>query len=57
MGPVGHNPKAFLKRVDEQKLIEAGDDPVFLGNLNRALSEFDAYQSEPLRRNGSEWLR
>jgi glycogen phosphorylase len=54
---VGHNPKAFLKRVDEQKLIEAADDPVFLGNFNRALSEFDTYHSEPVRRNGSEWLR
>ena len=54
---VGHNPKAFLKRVDERKLIDAADDPVFLGNFNRALSAFDTYHSEPLRRNGSEWLR
>src|SRR5262245_16021525 len=54
---VGHNPKAFLKRVDEKKLVEAADDPVFLGNLNRVLSAFDVYLKEPLRRNGSEWLR
>jgi glycogen phosphorylase len=54
---VGHNPKAFLKRVDEQKLVDAADDPVFLGNFNRVLSELDSYHSEPLRRNGSEWLR
>jgi starch phosphorylase len=54
---VGHNPKAFLKRVDERKLIDAADDPVFLGNYNRVLSAFDTYHSEPLRRNGSEWLR
>ena len=54
---VGHNPKAFLKRVDEQKLVDAADDPVFLGNYNRVLSEFDTYHGEPLRRNGSEWLR
>jgi starch phosphorylase len=54
---VGHNPKAFLKRVDEQKLIDAADDPVFLGNYNRALSAYDTYHGEPLRRNGSEWLR
>jgi starch phosphorylase len=54
---VGHNPKAFLKRVDERKLVDAADDPVFLGNFNRALSAFDTYHSEPLRRNGSEWLR
>jgi starch phosphorylase len=54
---VDHNPKAFLKRIDEQKLIDAADDPVFLGNLNRVLSAFDDYLKEPLRRNGSEWLR
>src|SRR5882724_1394185 len=53
----GHNPKAFLKRIDEQKLVDAADDPVYLGNLNRVLSGFDVYLKEPLRRNGSEWLR
>src|SRR6266850_1610730 len=54
---VGHNPKAFLKRVDEKKLVDAADDPVFLGNYNRVLSEFDTYHGEPMRRDGSEWLR
>ena len=56
-GRAGHNPKAFLKRIDEQKLVDAADDPVFMGNLNRVLSAFDTYLKEPLRRNGSEWLR
>ncbi|HWA11547.1 MAG TPA: alpha-glucan family phosphorylase [Burkholderiales bacterium] len=54
---VGHNPKAFLKQVDEQKLVEAADDPVFLASYNRVLSAFDSYKGESLRRNGSEWLR
>jgi starch phosphorylase len=54
---VGHNPKAFLRRVDEQVLLDAADDPVFLGNFNRVLSAYDTYHNEPLRRNGSEWLR
>ena len=54
---VGHNPKAFLRRVDEQLLVDAADDPVFLGNFNRVLSAYDTYHNEPLRRNGSEWLR
>lgn len=54
---VGHNPKAFLKRVDEKKLIDAAEDPVFIGNFNRVLSAFDLYLNEPLRRDGSEWLR
>jgi len=53
----GHNPKAFLKRVDEKRLLDAVDDPVFLSNLNRALSAYDTYHDEPLRRNESEWLR
>jgi starch phosphorylase len=54
---VGHNPKAFLRRVDERVLQDAADDPVFLGNYNRVLSAYDSYHNEPLRRNGSEWLR
>jgi starch phosphorylase len=54
---VNHNPKAFLKRVDEDKLTNAADDPVYLANFNRVLSAYDTYHNEPLRRNGSEWLR
>lgn len=54
---VGHSPKAFLKRVDEQRLLQAADDPLFLNSFNRVLSAFDSYRDEPLRRNGSEWLR
>jgi starch phosphorylase len=50
---VGHNPKAFLKRVDEQRLVEAADDHIFLGSYNRVLSAFDTYLSEPLRRDAS----
>jgi starch phosphorylase len=53
----GHNPKAFLKRIDEDKLINAADDPVYLANFNRILSAYDTYHNEPLRRDGSEWLR
>ena len=37
--------------------MDAADDPVFLGTYNRVLSEFDTYHGEPMRRNGSEWLR
>jgi starch phosphorylase len=54
---VGHSPKAFLKSVDERRLIDAADDQVFLNNFNRVLSTYDTYHSEPLRRDGSEWLR
>jgi starch phosphorylase len=48
---VGHNPKAFLKRVDEERLIEAAEDHIFVGNYNRVLSAFDTYMSEPLSRD------
>ncbi len=48
---VGHNPKAFLKRVDEERLTEAAEDHIFVGNYNRVLSAFDTYMSEPLRRD------
>ena len=54
---VGHSPKAFLKRVDERRLAEAADDPVFLNSYHRVLSAYDNYHGEPLRRDGSEWLR
>ncbi|HNA30369.1 MAG TPA: alpha-glucan family phosphorylase, partial [Thiobacillaceae bacterium] len=50
---VNHNPKAFLKRVDEERLTEAAEDHIFLGNYNRVLSAFDTYMSEPLRRDMS----
>ncbi len=48
---VGHNPKAFLKRIDESRLEEAAKDYVFLDNYNRVLSSFDTYMSESLERN------
>jgi starch phosphorylase len=48
---VGHSPKAFLKRVDQRRLEEAADDPVFLGTYYRVLSEYDTYHNEPARNN------
>ncbi|MCF8199922.1 MAG: alpha-glucan family phosphorylase [Sulfuritalea sp.] len=44
---VHHSPKAFLKRIDQKRINDAADDPVFLGTMNRVLSAFDSYQSEP----------
>jgi starch phosphorylase len=54
---VGHSPKAFLKRIDERRLVDAAADPVFLNSYHRVLSAYDTYHGEPLRRSGSEWLR
>ncbi len=44
---VKHNPKAFLKRVDEDRLNAAADDHIFRSNYNRVLSAFDTYMREP----------
>ncbi|HUW50255.1 MAG TPA: alpha-glucan family phosphorylase [Sulfuricella sp.] len=48
---VGHNPKVFLRRVDEKRLVDAAEDQVFLATVNRVLSAYDTYHNEPLRRN------
>src|ERR1700688_959035 len=40
---VGHNPKAFLRRVDERRLVHAADDPVFRSSFERALLDYDDY--------------
>ena len=44
---VHHSPKAFLKRIDQKRINDAGDDPIFLGTMNRVLSAFDSYHAEP----------
>jgi starch phosphorylase len=48
-GVVSHSPKAFLKRVDQHRLDEAAEDPVFLGALARVLSAYDTYHDSPRR--------
>jgi starch phosphorylase len=53
----GQSPKAFLKRVDEQRLLEAAEDQVFIGNLNRVLAAYDTYHDHHLPTGGSDWLR
>jgi starch phosphorylase len=41
---VNHSPKAFLKRIDQKRLKEAAEDPIFLGTMNKVLSDFDTYE-------------
>jgi starch phosphorylase len=53
---VGHNPKVFLRRVDEKRLEEASEDQVFLATYNRVLSAYDTYHTEPVRRGPRERL-
>jgi glycogen phosphorylase len=44
---VAHSPKAMLKRIDEQRLLDAASDPAFLDSLTRVLAAFDAYHADP----------
>lgn len=53
----GQSPKAFLKRVDEQRLLDAAEDQVFIGNLNRVLADYDTYHDHRQPASGSDWLR
>ncbi|MEP7062936.1 MAG: alpha-glucan family phosphorylase [Betaproteobacteria bacterium] len=48
---VGHNPKAFLKRVDQRRLDAASEDPSFLASFHRVLSAYDSYNDAPARRD------
>lgn len=52
----GHSPKAFLKRVDEQLLLEAAEDQVFIGNFNRVLADYDTYHDCRQAVSGMDWL-
>ena len=54
---VGHSPKAMLKRIDEQRLLDAAGDPAFLDSLTRVLSAFDAYHAEPPFKQNSGGFR
>ncbi|WP_374566723.1 alpha-glucan family phosphorylase [Nitrosomonas sp.] len=53
---VGHNPKAFLKRVDESVLLKATEDRIFMASYNSILSTYDSYHDAPSALNGSKSL-
>lgn len=53
---VAHNPKAFLKRIDQSRLDAAADDPVYLANLRRVLSAYDNYHDAPGGRDDARAL-
>ena len=53
----GHSPKAFLKRVDEQLLLDAAEDQVFIGNFNRVLADYDTYHDNRLPGGGLDCLQ
>jgi starch phosphorylase len=46
---VGHNPKLFLRRIDEEDLRAAARDPVYLANYRKVLSAYDTYHGDSTR--------
>ena len=54
---VGQNPKAFLRCVNEQRLIDASEDPVFMASYNRTLSAYDSYHTKPVRNSYTEGFK
>jgi len=53
---VGHNPKLFLRRVDEHVLQAAAEDEVFLSNYARVLASFDTYHRRSDRQENAARL-
>ncbi len=51
---VDQNPKAFLRRVDEQRLIAASENPIFLASYHRVLASYDSYHTKPVRNSYTE---
>jgi len=51
---VGHSPKVLLKRVDQQRLMDAAEDKLFVDNYDRVLSAYDSYHGEQTRRDAAE---
>ena len=46
---VNHNPKVFLRRVSQEALDAASNDPGYMDAYRRALSGFEVYRNEPIR--------
>lgn len=40
---VGHNPKVFLRQIDQRKLEQAAEDPVFMQEYAKVISTYDTY--------------
>src|SRR5437763_8002034 len=54
---VGHNSKAFLRRIDERRLIAAAEDPVFLTAFDGVIATYDAYHGDRERKEAAKALK
>lgn len=52
----GHNPKLFLRRIDQRKLEEAADDPVYMQDYAKVLSTYDTYLKGKTDKKVSKWI-
>lgn len=52
----GHNPKVFLRRVDQRKLEAAADDPVFMLEYMRVVSTYDSYLHGQINKKVTRYL-
>src|ERR1700693_1137076 len=53
---IGPRTRALLQRVDQERWIEAADDPAFLSSYDRVLSAFDSYRNETPRGEHAEGM-
>ena len=53
----GHNPKLFLRRIDQRKLEQASEDPVYMQEYAKVISTYDTYLKTRANRNLSKALR
>ena len=51
---LSHSPKAMLKFVDEQRLVESASDPAFIASYTAVLASYDAYLSRRPATGGAE---
>lgn len=49
---VGHNPKLFLRNIDQYILQKAEKDPQFLKNYQNVLAQYDHYHQDQKPKNG-----
>ena len=53
---VGHNPKLFLRNIDQRRLHKVAVDQSFLSAYQQVLSNYDAYCQTKVCRNGGKQL-
>lgn len=53
----GHNPKLFLRRIDQRKLEQAAEDPVYMQEYAKVISTYDTYLKTRASRKNNKLLK